>query len=308
MWQYTSKGRVDGISASNTNNKSANVDLSHVYTVPTTLPPSLKQEEPVKKDSAPAPQNYSGIFPGLNNNTKIVNGLAYRYCYPYGTAESKYKFATGKPKPEYAKGIEEAYPEHKSWPNARQKVGACCDIFTGTVLSHVGIKVKKDLKDQLKDMPKMTTQLQSNGHCKANDFKLGDIVQKGRKDYSGHTWIVCELISGQKYVANSHYKKLKGCYAVMDAKPATITPSDWKYYQCYTVKGAYRTYYKKDDYGYDILYIQQFLKWYGIKVTCDGDFGPKTEAAVKQYQTERKLTVDGLVGIKTIEDMKTVKK
>ncbi len=33
MWQYTSSGRVDGISASNTNNKSANVDLSHVYEV-----------------------------------------------------------------------------------------------------------------------------------------------------------------------------------------------------------------------------------------------------------------------------------
>ena len=33
MWQYTSKGRVDGISASSTNSKSANVDLSHVYEV-----------------------------------------------------------------------------------------------------------------------------------------------------------------------------------------------------------------------------------------------------------------------------------
>jgi GH25 family lysozyme M1 (1,4-beta-N-acetylmuramidase) len=31
MWQYTSKGRVDGITASSTNSKSANVDLSHVY-------------------------------------------------------------------------------------------------------------------------------------------------------------------------------------------------------------------------------------------------------------------------------------
>jgi len=31
MWQYTSSGRVDGISSKNTNNNSANVDLSHVY-------------------------------------------------------------------------------------------------------------------------------------------------------------------------------------------------------------------------------------------------------------------------------------
>lgn len=31
MWQYTSKGRVNGIDARHTNNESANVDLSYVY-------------------------------------------------------------------------------------------------------------------------------------------------------------------------------------------------------------------------------------------------------------------------------------
>lgn len=31
MWQYTSQGRVDGISAKNTNNNSADVDLSYIY-------------------------------------------------------------------------------------------------------------------------------------------------------------------------------------------------------------------------------------------------------------------------------------
>jgi GH25 family lysozyme M1 (1,4-beta-N-acetylmuramidase) len=31
MWQYTSKGRVDGITASSTNNGVADVDLSYVY-------------------------------------------------------------------------------------------------------------------------------------------------------------------------------------------------------------------------------------------------------------------------------------
>ena len=31
MWQYTSKGRVDGIDAKHTNSGSANVDLSYVY-------------------------------------------------------------------------------------------------------------------------------------------------------------------------------------------------------------------------------------------------------------------------------------
>ena len=271
--------------------------------VPTPVPDSVPAPKPT-----PVATGYTGTFPELNNNIKIVNSLAHKYCYPYGTAQKKYKFSTGKPKPEYAKGIDEAYPNHKSWPNARQRAGACCDILVGSVLAHVGIKVKKDLKDQLKEMPKMTSQLKSNGHCKASEFKLGDVVQRGRKDYSGHTWIVCELVNGKKYIANSHYKKLKGCYAVMDAKPATIVPSKWKYYKCYTVQGAVRTHYEKGDYGYDVLYVQRFLNWYGIKCTADGDFGDKTEAAVKTFQKAMGLTIDGKVGAKTIAAMKAVKK
>lgn len=255
----------------------------------------------------PTKKGYTGTFPSPNTNTKIVNGMAYRMCYPYGTPEKKYKYSTGKPKAEYKAGIDKIYPNHKSWSNARQRVGACCDVFVGVCLGYVGISAKKDLKDQLKDFPK-NEKLKSNGHAKADEFKLGDVVQKGRKDYSGHTWIVCELVNGKKYVANSHYKKLKGCYAVMDAKPATIVPSKWAYYKCYTVQGAIRTDYRKGDYGYDVLYIQRFLKWYGYAVSADGDFGAKTEDAVKKFQTAEKLTVDGQVGAKTIEKMKAVRK
>lgn len=323
LWQYTSSGKVDGISAKSTNNGTDKVDLSYVYdvysleeskkpqTTTQTKPQSSTTTKPTttpSKVETSTKKNYSGIFPSENTNTKIINGLAYRMCYPYGTPEKKYTFKDGKPTQAYKDGIDKAYPNHSEWPNKRQKAGACCDIFVGTVLGLIGIKVKKDLKDQLVDMPKMTSQLKSNGHCKASEFKLGDIVQRGRKDKSGHTWVVCELVNGNKYVANSHYKHLKGCYAVMDAKPATIVPSKWAYYKCYTVQGAFRTYYRKDDYGYDIVYIQKFLNWYGIKCTADGDFGAKTEEAVKQYQEKRGLTVDGKVGKKTIADMKLVTK
>lgn len=48
MWQYTSSGRVDGISASNTNSGSANVDLSYVYSEPVIkpIPESTPTHEP----------------------------------------------------------------------------------------------------------------------------------------------------------------------------------------------------------------------------------------------------------------------
>ena len=58
MWQYTSKGRVDGISAANTNSKSANVDLSHVYAEPSTNivvpePPISNPQSQLEAEPAP---------------------------------------------------------------------------------------------------------------------------------------------------------------------------------------------------------------------------------------------------------------
>lgn len=40
-----------------------------------------------------------------------------------------------------------------------------------------------------------------------------------------------------------------------------------------------------------------------VGATQDGDFGPKTEALVKEWQKRNKLTVDGIVGPKTWEKM-----
>ena len=55
---------------------------------------------------------------------------------------------------------------------------------------------------------------------------------------------------------------------------------------------------KKGDQGEHVKLIQQIL---GLKV--DGDFGPVTEKAVKNYQKENNLTVDGVVGNQTWSSM-----
>lgn len=285
MWQYTSSGKVDGISGK--------VDLSHVYAVPVPV---------VEK------KGYEGTFPTANNNIKIVNGMCYRMCYPYGTPQKKYTYADGKPREAYAKGIDEAFPNHMSWSNKKQRVGACCDMLPGTVLRLIGIPSPKHLKDQVKELPKMTDKLKDNGHYKANEFVLGDFVQRFKSTGHGHTWFVCELINGEKYVANAHYRKLDGTYAVMDAKPSTVDVKKYASYHCFTILRAIRTYYEVGDYGYDVKYIQEFLNWYGIKCTVDGDFGANTEKAVKKFQEAEDLTIDGKVGTKTIAAMKAVRK
>jgi peptidoglycan hydrolase-like protein with peptidoglycan-binding domain len=57
---------------------------------------------------------------------------------------------------------------------------------------------------------------------------------------------------------------------------------------------------KKNSSGAAVKLAQQLLTDYGYDPgPVDGSFGPKTEQAVKQFQTDFLLTVDGIVGPKT---------
>jgi hypothetical protein len=63
--------------------------------------------------------------------------------------------------------------------------------------------------------------------------------------------------------------------------------------------------YKKGNTGDNIRWIQYELNMWKSTLYVDGDFGSKTLAAVKSYQTAHKLTSDGIVGPKTIKMLKT---
>ena len=51
--------------------------------------------------------------------------------------------------------------------------------------------------------------------------------------------------------------------------------------------------------GQQVKYLQMRLNLHGYALDVDGHFGPKTEAAVKDYQRKHKLEVDGVCGPKT---------
>lgn len=55
--------------------------------------------------------------------------------------------------------------------------------------------------------------------------------------------------------------------------------------------------------GSDVLKLQEGLKKAGIVVGTDGEFGPGTDKAVKEFQQQKGLKPDGIVGTRTRQQL-----
>lgn len=70
-----------------------------------------------------------------------------------------------------------------------------------------------------------------------------------------------------------------------------------------------RGYFKVGDKGEEVKKLQKFLNWYGdYKLTVDGDLGPKSQTAIKAFQTKEGLTADGLFGKSSLKRAKEIRK
>ncbi|WKA59274.1 peptidoglycan-binding protein [Planococcus shenhongbingii] len=49
----------------------------------------------------------------------------------------------------------------------------------------------------------------------------------------------------------------------------------------------------------EVELLQWTLNWHGLKTAVDGIFGPETKRNVRQYQADKGLKVDGIVGVNT---------
>jgi peptidoglycan hydrolase-like protein with peptidoglycan-binding domain len=56
---------------------------------------------------------------------------------------------------------------------------------------------------------------------------------------------------------------------------------------------------RQGDKEHPIPSLQYLLRARGHSVTVDGDFGPRTDAAVRAFQSQKHLAVDGIVGPNT---------
>lgn len=53
---------------------------------------------------------------------------------------------------------------------------------------------------------------------------------------------------------------------------------------------------KKGSSGTEVKRLQKFLKWYGINMKVDGDFGSVTDSGVRKFQQTEKIKIDGVYG------------
>ncbi|MCS7073479.1 MAG: peptidoglycan-binding protein, partial [Bacteroidia bacterium] len=60
---------------------------------------------------------------------------------------------------------------------------------------------------------------------------------------------------------------------------------------------------RKGDKGIEVQALQGLLNQFGYNLAVDGDFGNKTEQAVKDYQAKNGLTPDGIVGFLTVSKL-----
>jgi chitosanase len=124
-------------------------------------------------------------------------------------------------------------------------------------------------------------------------------------------------VSGRKdWLANSSNAALRPTVYRLDAFRQLIDASNWNLHLPISVRGVViddqslsaaaltpvpaneRQLHLQAPYlvGDDVKALQQALSATGFEVTADGVFGPQTDAAVRQFQQERGLEVDGVVG------------
>jgi peptidoglycan hydrolase-like protein with peptidoglycan-binding domain len=56
---------------------------------------------------------------------------------------------------------------------------------------------------------------------------------------------------------------------------------------------------RRGDEEHPVRTLQHLLRHHGSAVVADGDFGPRTERAVRDFQQRERLAVDGIVGPRT---------
>lgn len=295
MWQYSSSGSVKGISG--------RVDMNECY---------VEYWNKVKPTPTPTPtptekKTYQGTFPSLRikkSNAKVISDAI---TWAKKVAENN-SFHYGYGKHSHHNGCYYCGTQHlkKGHGIKRYETTYCCNPFVGAAWAHGGcvpeaLKLCEDCDswdfgtgkgsyEKSKLFDKVSLKSLKKGDVLCSDSHVALYIGNGKVVQAGHEDDNVE-----------HSKSWNDSIAV----------GTWDGY-----KRAYRFNGKVDaemplkngEYSTRVADLQRFLIWYGSKISVTSFFNESTLEAVKAFQKEQKLVVDGIVGEKMIEAMKKVTK
>ena len=272
-----------------------------------TLQHYLNTHDKPDAPTPPTPKGYTGDYPNTtvkSDKGKDLIAKADAYCWPYGTASSKYSYKKGSAKPAYKTAL-------KKYMGKSAKVSQSdCGYFVSTCVRACGLGSKflalpASKKDKYPAVPS-TMEIVHNGKAIPSGLlKAGDIIRY-RKSSGQHTMMFYASGKIAEAQRSNNFPAIK-----KDTKKYNASNVVKSSIQVLRAKGATaRLYLMKGDTGEEVKKLQKYLNWYDPKnnLTVDGVFGNATENAVKKFQTEQKITVDGKAGTGTLEKMKAVKK
>ena len=226
---------------------------------------------------------------------------AKQFSWPLGTDSKKYNYSTGSRRPEYTDALYKAFPKYKGQPEAYKK-GASCSVFIATIVRITGLD-KSFLASKTLEMMQKRTDLWEP--ISKTNIQAGDIVYYphtggyhilmygGLQSNSKHLW----------YQANANKQYPYTFYG------KSINSSKYKKASIFRPKKSVKDYIELNDAGTQPKLLQEFLNWYGeYNLVLDGIIGAKSEKAIKDFQTQEHLVVDGKFGIKCLERVKLIDK
>lgn len=223
MWQYSSSGKVNGISGRVDMNKcyvaywdNISVDVEVVpakdVVVDVKIPKSVDEiakeviagkwgngDERVKKLKA-AGYDPDAVQKRVNEllETNKIAACANEYAYPTNTDKANYK--GGAPTAAYVAGLNKAYPDRSKWGEATRK-GASCDVFVGVCVRNAGID--KDFPRGLAEQIPYLAKSPKFKEVGTSAVKNGDIIVYTKTAGGGH---ICIVSGGKvKEAGHEHY-------------------------------------------------------------------------------------------------------
>ena len=252
---------------------------------------------------------YTGTFPNIYeviDYGQKIGEEANRLAYPNNPKIAQYP--GGKPTPQFKSTLSAVSKNVKFW-NAWSRLGASCDVFTGTCVRAVYDKnCPLSLSHIEKYMSSKPEYVRVN--VTPETIQDGDIIlyRKNLLGWHGH---VCIHYKGKVKEAGAH--KYYGRTA--NALKNRLSLDGKKWVHVYRVKNSkIYTPLKRDSRGLEVKRLQKFLNWYFADdkdlspLKVDGIFGPLTTGRVKLLQNTFGIVIDGIVGVKTLAKMKEVKK